>query len=63
MNTCKKIINAHCKVALNKEMISGKKKIMHVMRFTRKQWKHGSTTQYIHTNETQRNVTDQFVDK
>lgn len=44
-------------------MISGKKKIMHVMRFTRKQWKHGSTTQYIHTNETQRNVTDQFVDK
>lgn len=43
-------------------MISGKKKIMHVMRFTRKQWKHGSTTQYIHTIETQRNVTDQFVD-
>lgn len=27
MNTCKKIINAHCKVALNKEMISGKKKL------------------------------------
>lgn len=40
-----------------------KKKIMHVKRFTRKQWKHGSTIQYIYTNETSLNVPDQFSDK
>lgn len=43
MNTCKKIINAHCKVALNKEMISGKKKnyaCYEIHKKTMKTWKH-----------------------